>query len=173
MKLQRLYRTLALQGKVSVGRRFHVGPGSRVWSHSGLRIGNDVYIGKWCTIECDGEIGDGVLIANSVGIVGRDDHDVRQLGVLARNSPWIGDETFNRQGKRLSVAIEQDVWIGFGAVILTGVRIGRGAIVAAGTVVVKDVPPYQIVAGNPNRVIGSRFSEEEIDLHEALLAKES
>ncbi|MEE4213008.1 MAG: DapH/DapD/GlmU-related protein [Parvularcula sp.] len=51
------------------------------------------------------------------------------------------------------IAIEDKVWIGFGATILKGVTIGEGAIVAAGAVVTKDVPPYSIVAGNPARVV--------------------
>ena len=51
------------------------------------------------------------------------------------------------------MAIEDDAWIGAGAIILPGVTIHKGAIVGAGSVVTKDVPPYSIVAGNPARVI--------------------
>ncbi len=52
------------------------------------------------------------------------------------------------------VVIEDDAWIGFNAVVLKGVRIGRGAIVGSATVVTKDVPPYSVVVGNPAREIG-------------------
>lgn len=55
--------------------------------------------------------------------------------------------------------IENDVWIGYKATIMPGVRVGNGAIVAAHSVITKDVPPYSIVGGNPARVIRSRFSE--------------
>jgi acetyltransferase-like isoleucine patch superfamily enzyme len=55
-----------------------------------------------------------------------------------------------------------DVWIGANAIIPGGINIGTGAIVAAGAVVVKDVPPYAIVGGNPAKVIRYRFSEDEI-----------
>ena len=55
------------------------------------------------------------------------------------------------------VIIEDDVWIGFNATILKGVRIGRGAIVGANTVITKDVPPYTIMVGNPARAVGSAF----------------
>lgn len=55
-----------------------------------------------------------------------------------------------------------DVWIGANAIIPGGVRIGTGAIIAAGSVVVKDIPPYAIVGGNPSRLIRYRFSSNEI-----------
>jgi len=51
--------------------------------------------------------------------------------------------------------IEDDVWIGFKATILKGVTIGRGSVIAAGSVVTKDVPPYTLVAGNPAQIIRS------------------
>jgi acetyltransferase-like isoleucine patch superfamily enzyme len=53
------------------------------------------------------------------------------------------------------IVIEDDVWIGFNATVLKGVTIGRGAIIGASTVVTKDVPPYAIVVGNPQRQIGA------------------
>lgn len=58
------------------------------------------------------------------------------------------------------IIIGDDVWIGFRALVLSGVRIGQGAIVAAGAVVTKDIPPYAIAAGVPAKVIGYRFDEE-------------
>lgn len=61
------------------------------------------------------------------------------------------------------VQIGNDVWIGTGAILLDGVRIGDGAIVAAGAVVSKDVEPYSIVAGVPARQIRKRFSEEDCE----------
>lgn len=56
--------------------------------------------------------------------------------------------------------VGDDVWIGLNAIVLSGVHIGQGAVIAAGAVVTKDVPPYAIVAGNPARIIKKRFSEE-------------
>jgi acetyltransferase-like isoleucine patch superfamily enzyme len=61
------------------------------------------------------------------------------------------------------IVVEDDVWIGCNALILSGVTIGRGAIVGAGTVVSKDIPPYSIVVGNPARVIRNRFDEKTIE----------
>lgn len=62
-----------------------------------------------------------------------------------------------------NVIIGNDVWLGYGCTILSGVRIGDGAVIGANTVVSKDVEPYQVVVGNPGRVVRSRFDESEID----------
>jgi serine acetyltransferase len=61
------------------------------------------------------------------------------------------------------IIVENDVWIGAKATIMSGVRVSNGSIVAAGSVVTKDVPPYAIVAGNPAKVVKYRFNEEQID----------
>lgn len=61
------------------------------------------------------------------------------------------------------IVVDDDVWIGYGATILSGVHIGQGAIVAAGAVVSSDVPPYAIVGGVPAKVLKYRFAREIID----------
>lgn len=66
------------------------------------------------------------------------------------------------------VVIGNDVWIGWSATILSGVAIGDGAVIAAKSVVTKNVPPYAIVAGNPARVVKYRFSQEIIDALEKI-----
>ena len=65
----------------------------------------------------------------------------------------------------IDIVVEDDVLIGTSAIILKGVTIGEGAIIAAGSVVTKDVPPYCIYGGNPASFIKFRFTEEEIKLH--------
>lgn len=67
-----------------------------------------------------------------------------------------------------NIQIEEDVWIGSNSVVLSGIRIGRGAIVGAGSIVTKDVEPYSIVAGNPAIKIRMRFSTEVIDKLESM-----
>lgn len=59
-----------------------------------------------------------------------------------------------------AIIVEDDVWIAVGVIVLSGVTIGKGAVIAAGSVVTKDIPPYAIVGGNPARVIKYRFEEE-------------
>jgi acetyltransferase-like isoleucine patch superfamily enzyme len=164
---QRIYRVYAIRANVRFGNHLHLGIGTIVWAPRLLTIGNNVYVGKNCTIECDGSIGNSVLIANQVGLVGRLDHDYHTVGVPVRNAPWIGDR--NHSQPPAEIIIEDDVWIGYGAVVLSGVKIGRGAIVAAGAVVAKDVPPYVIVAGVPALPIGRRFNGDEIKQHEMKL----
>ncbi len=61
------------------------------------------------------------------------------------------------------IIVDDDVWIGYGATIMSGVHIGQGAVVAAGAVVTKDVPPYAIVGGVPAKVIKYRFEPEMIE----------
>ncbi|MEV6411859.1 hypothetical protein [Kribbella sp. NPDC051718] len=58
--------------------------------------------------------------------------------------------------------VGNDVWFGYGATVMPGVRIGDGALVAAEAVVVEDVPAYGIVGGNPSKLIRKRFAEDEI-----------
>lgn len=70
------------------------------------------------------------------------------------------------------VIIEEDVWCGANVTILKGVRIGRGSIIAAGSVVTRDIPPYTIAAGVPAKVIKQRMSEQEKLNHESHLYPE-
>jgi acetyltransferase-like isoleucine patch superfamily enzyme len=87
-----------------------------------------------------------------VAFVGRDDHITNIPGTIIWNS-GRGDSQKTYKGN--------DVWIGHGAIIVAGVHIGDVAIVAAGSVVVKDVEPCTIVGGNPARFIKNRFNTEE------------
>lgn len=159
----------SVRNNITYGQGFHVGPGSIIDAPSYLNIGDNVYIGKNCTIECDGAIGNHVLIANTVGLIGRYDHDFSIVGMNIRESPHIRGANYKGPGKDLKIIIEDDVWIGYGAIILSGVIIGRGAIVAAGSVVTADVPPYGIAVGSPARVKRYRFTPEEIKKHEQAL----
>jgi len=161
-----ILRRLALRANVEVGSRFHVGLGSVIWAPRRLVIGADVYVGKNSTIQVDGSIGDGVLIANNVGVVGRTDHDMREVGKFVSRARWIGDAP---DALSQFTRIEEDVWIGFGAVILSGVTIGRSAIVAAGAVVTRDVPANSIVAGVPATVTARRFDDATLRKHWEIL----
>ncbi|MBQ6226487.1 MAG: galactoside O-acetyltransferase [Bacteroidaceae bacterium] len=70
------------------------------------------------------------------------------------------------------VVIGEDVWLGANVTLLNGVHIGRGAVVAAGSVIRTKIPPYAIVAGNPAKVVGFRFTPEQVEEHEKILYPE-
>ena len=121
---------------------------SSSFSHPGeLRLGKFIHIGPRCYVECKGgvEIGDGSILSSRVTILSST-HDYRS----SVSVPYGGPDVLRQ------VSIGKAVWIGYGAMILPGVRLGDGCIVGAGAVVAKDVDPGCIVAGNPARVVNSR-----------------
>ncbi|MCH5247547.1 MAG: CatB-related O-acetyltransferase [Muribaculaceae bacterium] len=78
---------------------------------------------------------------------------------------WVSENKFEElrfAEDKFPIVIGNDVWIGYGANILSGVKINDGAVVLAGSVVTKDVPPYTIVGGVPAKVIDTRYDEETI-----------
>ncbi|MFG6599093.1 MULTISPECIES: acyltransferase [unclassified Sulfitobacter] len=149
---KRVTRLLSIRKNVSVSPDIQIGRRTLIMAPDNLRIGRSVVIGNDTWIAVNGVIEDGVLISSRVGIVGRYDHDVWQLGVGPVDASWIWS-TDAETDYRHSIHIERDVWIGYGAVLLSNIRVGRGAIIAAGAVVVHDVEPYSIVAGNPAKTI--------------------
>lgn len=103
-------------------------------------------MGNYCHIAAEATIGNDVLFASYVSLVGGD-HKIDNIDCLIRKS---GKETLKQ------IIIEDDVWVGHGAIILHGVHIKKGAVVAAGSVVTKDINEYEIVGGNPARLIRLR-----------------
>jgi serine acetyltransferase len=67
------------------------------------------------------------------------------------------------------IIVGEDCWIGSGSYLLSHAKIGRGCVVAAGSIVTKEIPPYAVVAGSPAKIIASRFSIPQIIKHEAIL----
>lgn len=134
-----------------------------VWIASSNRrvaFGHRVQLGVRCTIQTDVSFGDSVLVAGEVAFLGRHDHRIDAVGKTVWGSG---------RGENLGIVVQDDVWIGWRAIILDGVTIGRGAVVAAGAVVTRSVNPYSIVAGVPAKEIASRFSNEESRQHESAL----
>jgi len=131
-----------------------------------VELGDYVSIGKGATFlatESRIILGNKVLLGPNVTIIGGN-HNTSVVG------KYMYDVLEKRPCDDQDVIIEEDVWIGANAIILKGVTIRRGAIVAAGALVNKDVPPYSIVAGVPARVIRLRFDDLETILeHERLL----
>lgn len=110
-----------------------------------------VHIGRYCAI------------ADKVNIIAGGEHDIKSLMVV--HYIWDIDKYYDKAyaGAKGDVEIGSDVWIAFNTVILSGVKIGHGAVIGAGSVVVKDIPPYAVAAGNPAKVIRYRYSKSEIE----------
>lgn len=139
-----------------------------VYSYENIELGNDINLGyRPILIAAKSKIviGNNVMSGPEVTIRGGN----HRIDVVGRNMIDIGEDEKRPQDDP-GVVIEDDVWIGTRAIILAGTRVGRGAVVGAGAVVTKSVPPYAIVGGNPARIIRMRFSPEDIAKHERLLA---
>ncbi|MFA7279083.1 MAG: CatB-related O-acetyltransferase [Sterolibacterium sp.] len=120
-----------------------------------------VTIGKFCSLANDIEF---TLVADhSLDTLSTFPFEVIFPDEVDRIHQLTRDVNSSRRDKK-NVLIENDVWIGRGAKILTGVTIGNGAVVGAECVVSKDVPPYAVVVGNPMRIIRYRFRPSEIIL---------
>lgn len=156
---------------LEAGPGFTCGRGTLFYARDRIRLGRDVYFGRYCNIECDAEIGNEVLIANQVAFVGRADHDLRELGTPIRFARSIRDPGYQPDPSRTKITVGDDVWIGFGAILLSGITVGEGAVIAAGALVTADVPPFAIVGGVPARELGRRFSEAEIPEHQRRCAQ--
>lgn len=110
-----------------------------------ITIGNNFYMNAGCHILGEITIGNDVMIGPKTVIWGRD-HGIARIDISMREQSHIYQP----------IIIEDDVWIAANVTILKGVRIGRGAVIGAGAVVVKDVPRYAIVVGNPAKVVKFR-----------------
>jgi chloramphenicol O-acetyltransferase type B len=161
VSLLKRYRALffvhVIWRKYDIGSGFHSGTRVRIWGKNTIKIGRCFYIGRDSFIETDCIIGNYVIFGNKVGVVGRYDHHFQQVGVPIRLASAIRDNDYNWKGKDLVTEIGNDVWIGYGAIVMQGVKIGDGAIVAAGSVVTKDIESYSIYGGNPAKKLRERF----------------
>ena len=125
-------------GRIVLAEKVFVGEGSRVWSAASITIGRHV------------------LIAHGVNIYDNNSHYLRwqeRRDEIDAILPGLDLISHGHDIKAEPIVIEDDVWIGFNAMVKGGVRIGRGAVVGAGTFVNADVPPFGIVAGNPMRIV--------------------
>ena len=152
-------RFRAYGGRIRIGERFSAHSRSRgnaigvfqpviitAWGHGAeVIIGDDVGM-SGCSITAENRISIGhrVLIGAGALIIDSDAHPVAP-----------GDRAQRLPARTAPIEIGDDVFIGARAIVLKGVKIGAGAVLGAGSVVVKDVPPYAIVAGNPAKPVGT------------------
>jgi acetyltransferase-like isoleucine patch superfamily enzyme len=124
-------------GSISIGDNCYMGEGSRIWSGDKVTIGNNV------------------LISHNVNIIDTNSHELDYEERSERYKDLIANGHWNEKGSIHTepIHIGDDVWISFGAIILKGLSIGRGSIVAAGAVVTENVPEFVVVAGNPAKIV--------------------
>jgi virginiamycin A acetyltransferase len=138
----RLYRNVTIDPGVSIGDHSYVTVNGYIFSGE---------VGKYCSI-------------GPYCMIGMPEHP---LSYVSTSPAIYGPENIFRVAPSWNdfakpPQVGNDVWIGVNATILQGVKVGDGAVIAAGSVVVKDVPPYTIVAGVPAKVIKRRFDEDQI-----------
>ncbi|WP_067434012.1 CatB-related O-acetyltransferase [Nocardioides jensenii] len=139
---------LVKAGRVTVGEHTYGGPPMiKTFTHDNTRL----TIGKYSSIS-----GDALILLGGK-------HATDALTTYPHRILWkmdgAGEDGFPMKSK--DSFIGSDVWLCDNAIVLTGIRIGHGAIIGAGAVVTKDVPDYAIVGGNPAKVISYRFPEEQ------------
>jgi acetyltransferase-like isoleucine patch superfamily enzyme len=151
----RLDSHTSLEKAVAIGRNS---------SLFGVQVGRHSYFGEG-VLAINAAIGSFCSIAPRV-IIGGGTHPTRDwvsTSPLFYSPRAQGDfATAPDFDENPETQIGHDVWMGYGAIVLPGVKVGTGAIVAAGAVVSRDVPPYDIVAGVPARTTRSRFTREEV-----------
>lgn len=140
---------ITLGNRVTIGRFAVIRPSNSYGGPigKGLKIGHNSNIGAYNYVGCSGyiEIGDNVMLGPRVGLFA-ENHNFENADIPIKD-----------QGVTLKfIKIESNCWIGTNSVILAGVTIGEGSVIAAGSVVTKDIPPYSIAAGVPAKVLKSR-----------------
>jgi len=142
------------RGEIRFGRFVWIGDGTKIRCHEGVvEIGAKTVMGQECTISAYQRvrIGEQCVIADRAMFIDFDhgvvevERPIRQQGIYKRD-----------------VEVGSNVWIGYGACILRGVRVGDNSIVGTNSVVTKDVPANAVVAGIPARVIRMREAPEEL-----------
>jgi maltose O-acetyltransferase len=134
---------------ISIGNRCEIEPHVNFGLRPRVRIGNYCQVNRGAALR-NIVVGDYVMIAPNVVILDRQHEFDRTDVPMVMQGTTIYPETI----------IEDDVWIGQNSILLPGLRIGKGAIVAAAAVVTKDVPAYAIVGGVPAKIIGRRKKNE-------------
>ena len=172
-KKNSLVKTINFEKDLKLGK--YVNISKRVVLSNNVQIDDFTYLNAnkyWITIESNTKIGKFCSIAPGVHI-GAGNHDYK----FVTTHPILFDSYYEKRFQRENIQkhhglkdkdketiIGNDVWIGLNAIIKRGITIGDGAVIAAGSVVCKDVPSYAIVGGNPAKIIKYRTTEANIDI---------
>ena len=128
-----------------------------------VEVGNYTYgpleVYSWNHVDEGLKIGHFCSIAKDVRFLLGGNHDVNYISTFPFKNYFQQTYEATTKGR---IIIEDDVWIGMDSVLLSGIRIGRGCVIAAGSIVTKSFPPYSIIAGNPAKLIKKRFDDDRI-----------
>lgn len=122
------------------------------YTYGGIQVYNFNALGKL-------KIGNFCSIASDVMFVLNADHNLNTISTFPFKAKCLFSKEFEAASKG-DIVIDDDVWIGYRATVMSGVHVGQGAVIAAGAVVTKDVPAYAIVGGVPAKVIRYRFEKD-------------
>lgn len=147
------WKNVTFHGKNVIGRGVN-------FSNS-VEIGCGTTIGPYNVIAGPVTIGSFCQLGQFVGIYGQD-HPITYLSTYVNKN--LFDGRLREHITSAKVEVGSGVWIGHGAVLLKGIRVGDGAIIGANAVVTSDVPPYMIAVGNPAKCIKARFSQDVIEV---------
>ncbi|NMD70174.1 acetyltransferase [Bacillus sp. DNRA2] len=150
------------------GKNVYIGKGCSI-NYKNVYVGDNVSIGSDCifmSTVAKIKIGSNIMFGPHVFMI-TGDHRIDYLG---KNMIDVKEKEKLPENDE-DIVINDDVWIGANSIILKGVTIGEGSVIAAGSVVTKNVQPYSIVAGIPAKKIKDRFSEDEMIRHKMLLKK--
>lgn len=135
-----------------------IGDGSMVWVNvqirEGATVGKKCVLSKDVYVDCNVKIGDECKIQNSVSIY--DGVTIESQVFVGPNASFTNDKVpraFNTDWKITKTLVQQGASLGANCTIICGIVIGEYSMIAAGSVVTKDVPPYTLVAGNPARIV--------------------
>ncbi|QRM43190.1 CatB-related O-acetyltransferase [Rhizobium sp. BG4] len=165
-------KSVNITSQTTIEHPIHVGPGCVVMADS---------IGRYCFINANTCIFDSVTIGKFVTFarncqIGGVEHPIHYVSTsffriskkwfpddpVVQGAETIPNKTPKNRKRSNKIVVGSDVWFGASSLVLKGITIGDGAVVGAGAVVTKDVPPYAIVAGNPAKIIRYRFDHQTI-----------
>lgn len=157
------YKNLYLEGMNRLNKDSSIVGKIGYASYIGERSHINAVVGRYCSIASDVNIIGGVHPTRKFVSTHPAFYSTRRQAGFTYVEENIFEENVTVDNQGHLVSIGNDVWIGTGAMILPGIHIGDGAIIAAGAVVTKDVEPYTIVGGVPAKVLRKRFEQEQIE----------
>jgi len=155
--LRKLYYLFSFMRFKKVGKNIILSKGGTFIRPEEIVFGNNIFISRNFHISARNLIfGNNIMIGPNL-VIECDDHIYNKVGVAMFQT--------QKERKGSFIKLEDDIWIGAGVTILKNVIIGEGAVIGAGSIVTKDIPPYTICAGIPCKALKPRFNEQELEKH--------